>query len=585
MNGPGAASPGQMNGHSGEDVDVFVSFSSGDRADIEPIVAELRRRGVRVWWSVDLVEGYWPAQVEQALSRARRVLAFVTQKAENSPRDYIAIELDIARSQNKLIPVIVGPGPKGFLFRAAIHTVQSHAFTSFRAIVGDSRFDRLVRLLKGETVAPLEAGDVFKSPAARVEAWFAGIESRFDPQGRMELLSLALAAAMFEGAPLTEIEKSGRALSQRLLAQIPPSDPPKGEPVPTRTSTQLRELQCARADEVHPILGTNQVVVRFEDEERAPAILQFAWDEFGRHRADIIDWLKVIADQAPEEQRMRLGFSLGLLAQRHFIDVFNGALLPWLVSPSDGARLTADIAVSVAAFDRPTSEALRRTVETWISAGNSDQMVLAIRLACGFAGTRRPELALASLKAVAERVNTSPDPDRHLDVLEEMRSALQKLIKSQSDNTDSSLLDLPRLITHLAGWAHGAAEGGTDGTGDVRQNWVPLALFLSMLANVPLVKPQGARGRLSLASLMADESIALATADVCRCALMQHRVGPLKSRDLAKALIRVWIDRRDDLPRAGSDDPVEDPLLALARLVAKTDHTDTKELLIYMLDG
>ena len=54
-------------------------------------------------------------QIRESLDASKRVLAFITDSAESSARDYIFEEMEVARSQNKLVPIIIRSKPKSSL--------------------------------------------------------------------------------------------------------------------------------------------------------------------------------------------------------------------------------------------------------------------------------------------------------------------------------------------------------------------------------------------------------------------------------------------------------------------------------------
>jgi hypothetical protein len=562
-------------------VDIFVSFSSQDKKAIKPIVDELRQRGLKVWWSDDLTEGRWDTQIRDSLYSSRRVIAFVTEAAESSTRDYIFSEMEIARSQNKLLPIVVGAKPKSLALLGVIALLESYFFTDLHTAIETTAFEKLVETCGGRSKVLMSSTAPDAQPIDRIDDWYSRVEQRHSRTDRLRAFSLAFAVALFEGAPLAYVEDIGNRLALRLTEPIKTDSAETSEAFPERSRPLLELLECKRTEELHPVLGVTETTVCFQDRDRAATYMQFAWEEFGRQRDQIADWWKVIAEQDPVEGRMRLGFALGVLAQKHFIDLFNGVLREWLLSDSNGCRQVADIAISVAAFDAATNAAIKSIIENWSEHGANKELIVAIRLACGFVGTRLPNVAIDTLRVAADRAYRMDD----LDLLGTMEDALNNLIKAHLENPDNSLFDLPGLILRIAEWVATDTGAAEEKENVIEQNAYPMALFLLILMRVPLQRSGRARGRLSLESLVADEATAEATAKVFVMALRRHRLGMLECRNMAKSILREWLRQKASGKNSGNDSQ-DDPLLMFLRsLVALAPSDNEYDMLAYMCEG
>jgi hypothetical protein len=244
------------------------------------------------------------------------------------------------------------------------------------------------------------------------------------------------------------------------------------------------------------VLDVKQTVVQFKDRERASEFFLFAWREFGNRRTTIREWLGDITGITSDEGQVRLSFALGLLAQEEFGDVFNQILQPWLLSDSKTQQAVADVALSVAAFDAAAAAALRNKIASWVENGGTSEVYASARLACGFAGARLPGIAIETLRGIASH------PKRRLTVslVETMQQAMQGLLAHHVDQADSSLFDLPGLMTELARWS---LEGTSNRIHEreLPNDPLPLLLFLLVMQDIPASAEGGGLGRLSLDSL------------------------------------------------------------------------------------
>jgi hypothetical protein len=91
--------------------DVFLNYSSKDRATVHRIASRLREDGLRVWlddWEI-LPGDYVPAKIEEGLERSRVLVLFISESATNS--DWAQLEAgtfrfrDPLNKQRRLIPV------------------------------------------------------------------------------------------------------------------------------------------------------------------------------------------------------------------------------------------------------------------------------------------------------------------------------------------------------------------------------------------------------------------------------------------------------------------------------------------------
>ncbi|MGO9483290.1 MAG: toll/interleukin-1 receptor domain-containing protein [Rhodomicrobium sp.] len=554
-----------------EGIDVFISFSSRDRDDLKPIVNELRARGLNVWWSEYLEEGRWDLQIAKKLEAARRVVGFITPSADNSERDYIVIELERARSAEKLIPVIIGEGGTSFAIQGVVKLLQSYFFDRIDKILGSDKFEKLVAVCGGVASQQFVDNLTPLSPALRVEEWFQRIEGNFGQCGRIEAFSFALAVSIFENAPMVEVE----SLAHQLSKQLHEIEAPEGETLevdyPRRRGPLLSLIECQTTELLHPTLGVPHTIVHFKDRDRAAAFIEFTWSEFGNRRLVLKEWFGSIAEHASSEGHIRLGLALGLLAQRHFIDVFSEVISSWLTDESAPRQWVADIALSVAAYDPNAAQALRGKIMAWIHHGTPPEKRAAVRLACGFSGARMPGIAIEVLRQTA----SANRDGMTYSLVDTMRDAIHRLLTANLNNADNSLFDLPGLVEELAGWAveDVAAQNETsisERDQRLKENPYPLMLFLLVLDDLPVTMEGKGRSGLSLGALTWPETTARLTATVINKALERPRINTIEIRKPAERIIRRWINDRIKASEAGKPIPSPDPLFELARMLVAT---------------
>jgi len=84
--------------------DVFISYSSKDRARVEKLVERLRAQNVQVWWDGHLPPGQrWDDQIEQAMEGSSTVVILWSEASVAS--EEVKDEAYYARDRGKALPV------------------------------------------------------------------------------------------------------------------------------------------------------------------------------------------------------------------------------------------------------------------------------------------------------------------------------------------------------------------------------------------------------------------------------------------------------------------------------------------------
>ncbi|MCB9959375.1 MAG: toll/interleukin-1 receptor domain-containing protein [Rhodospirillaceae bacterium] len=561
---------------------IFVSHSSKDAIELAPIIDRLRARKIRTWWSPSIEENDWDKITVDRLKHSCRIVAIITENTDSGNRDYVLEEISYARDTDKLIPIVIGERPTSLAIRSVISRIQTYFFDEINDIALDERSDKFLHLcrkvLRRDRAAQIEVVDVPEiDPRDKIEAWFTEIESRLGPVGLIHAFSYASAVALYEGATLSDIETLAQDLARRLSESEIDDDRTQLEPTfPRRLNPLLALLECEICEKDHPIFGVKQKTVRFRDPVRAVHLQSFAWNEFSYRRNVLVEWWRVICDSATAEGRSRLGFALGTLAQGQFLDLFGICLNKWLVSQSHNQQTVADIALNVASNEPAISKTIQQMVRNWAQGGTESQRAAAIRLACGFTGTRVPGLALDILRIISRQRGDRFDQK----LFDTASASLRQLMSEHTNSGDASLFDLPGLIESLDSWVRSEATASVD-----VQNPYPLALCLAAIGSLPLKLEGRIRGRLSLQSLIATDRAANSVAGLLNYALQRHRLGQFPARDVARTILRNWLSAVDSYERDPYLLQSDNPLRRLYHCLIATAATNDDRARIEHLFG
>ena len=119
--------------------DIFVSYSSEDRARIEPLVGQLESQGFSVWWDSHLRGGsMFSKEIEAELQGAKAVVVAWTEPSIDSR--WVADEAELAQRSGKLIPIRLDDLEPPIGFRQ----VQTIDFTSWKGEPGHIALQTLI---------------------------------------------------------------------------------------------------------------------------------------------------------------------------------------------------------------------------------------------------------------------------------------------------------------------------------------------------------------------------------------------------------------------------------------------------------
>jgi hypothetical protein len=114
-------------------------------------------------------------------------------------------------------------------------------------------------------------------------------------------------------------------------------------------------------------------------------------------------------------------------------------------------------------------------------------------------------------------------------------------------------------------------------------------LFLLAVDGLPLSQKKGVKGGLSLSALLRDDETARLTALVFNVALARHRIGGVKSRELAQTILGKWIERRHretEQYQPSTSEKLPDAVFRLARFLAATaESSEDVDRVAYMFES
>lgn len=130
--------------------DIFLSYASEDRTNIEKLAHALENHGWSVWWDRSIPTGTNYARViEAALDEARCVIVVWSKISVKS--DWVLAEADEARSQGKLFPLNIDGSKPPLVYR----NLQTADFSHWSSATTDLIFKRLMTDIRQHIGEPI----------------------------------------------------------------------------------------------------------------------------------------------------------------------------------------------------------------------------------------------------------------------------------------------------------------------------------------------------------------------------------------------------------------------------------------------
>lgn len=123
--------------------DVFISYKSDDREQVQPLVEALRRAGLSIWWDRDIpASAPWEATITAALESAKCVIVcWTAQSVHPTFGQKVQVEAREALEQGKLLQVMLENVRPPLFFRQN----QALDLITWRGAVENSAFQQLTQ--------------------------------------------------------------------------------------------------------------------------------------------------------------------------------------------------------------------------------------------------------------------------------------------------------------------------------------------------------------------------------------------------------------------------------------------------------
>ncbi|MEU3725079.1 hypothetical protein [Streptomyces sp. NPDC031705] len=272
----------------------------------------------------------------------------------------------------------------------------------------------------------------------QVREWFAEPEEIIHLREKAFLIALAA----FDGGPYALTAE----LSDLLYSQLQRvGDPKRHEAIPVFSTHIGKRLQLARADTYAEAEDTEwgevtQLKAAFLDDRTALVLLPEVWTGHPAARPALVKWLNELADDGRPLVRTRAAATAAVLARTDLPSTMALIIEPWARSDRARRRTTAVSALTLAhQIDAPN---IPRIIDAWSADADDPRPCWVAVRAQGLIGTERPEAALASLRAQAQRQHARKNPDQQ--VRDELPKSVALLLLSPE--ADTVLAELLRSL-------------------------------------------------------------------------------------------------------------------------------------------
>lgn len=389
---------------------VFISYHRVVKEQVVKLAAHLEQNGLTVWYDDYINAGEFKPQIRKNIEAADVFLVLITKGAVGPESSgWVEWEIGVARDAGitQLLPCVIGNVEIPPTLASRIANLQQIRVESIPALALEDSFKRQIVLFReyiarGGRAADQEEGAP-RPVLESVPQWYAQ-----DHPAELHALMLSVACLeghtpqiVFEGAESLRpfFERRLRALTEEELAAQP-------RRIAAQTlSDKLAAIGAERVRLVNPVTEQRAEVIRFKDPNWRASCLTFVWREVFDVRDALLDWVDTLFtthQTTPFAQKIAL--SLGLAAQTDMLGFRQRVLGAWLAPPCDWDKVdvAADI-LAIAAEERGNIQSIRDLLMGLLSyrglPRQRDQARrIALRLALGPLGLRRPELAIEVLR-------------------------------------------------------------------------------------------------------------------------------------------------------------------------------------------
>ena len=192
--------------------DIFISYSTADRARVKPIVEALSKHGWSVWWDREILPGKdWQKVIQAALEEARCVIVLWSKHSVDA--DWVQIEAAEGKRRHLLVPALLDDVPIPLEFTR----IQAASLVGWSGELPDTRFDTLAR----GVADVLERGSPPAATAPAVAEISKTAVSGVRPMFRRPTFLLAAAIALIGGGLSWYYAAHRRAATDQAVLFVP----------------------------------------------------------------------------------------------------------------------------------------------------------------------------------------------------------------------------------------------------------------------------------------------------------------------------------------------------------------------------
>lgn len=232
----------------------------------------------------------------------------------------------------------------------------------------------------------------------------------FEDGGRdLETKLLLVAAAVFNGALVEEVEDASKVLLQRLQPAAPVAKEPAVAVDPfqsgSRRSNRLNAIHAVQVET--PVSGMHYGtatarVLQLRNPAWQRAVLDHVWEDVTPLREPMLEWLTTYGAGGNERLRSRAAAALGALARHSFPLIEARILRNWANAKSGAERRSAAQLLGITAWDDALSVTAMGLLRHWASSAQNPRLLATAAWACtGLAGLRFPQQTSAILQQIA----------------------------------------------------------------------------------------------------------------------------------------------------------------------------------------
>jgi TolB-like protein len=225
--------------------DVFISYARADASLARRIADNLKTAGYEVWWDSELLPHHAFAQsIEQEVRSAQAVLVLWSEGAVNS--QWVRAEADLARSQNKLVQIIVNQ----CVLPLPFNQIQAADLRHWKGDSSDSQWSKVLASIAQLTSKSASVGAIDAKAASRFNVVGRAIERH----GPTFLITVAIAAVLLASAAvggLWFLSVSHQPLVRGTRIAVQPFDTIGGTPA-------LRDFAAGLSESLEDTLNQDQ---------------------------------------------------------------------------------------------------------------------------------------------------------------------------------------------------------------------------------------------------------------------------------------------------------------------------------------